>query len=85
MVSDLTPEERKSAKLPKGGALVTRVEDGPARDAGLQQGDVIRMFDRKQVQSVDDLKKLVDQAKGTVAALILRDGQPLFVAIRLDD
>ena len=85
VVSDLTPEERKSAKLPKGGALVTRVEDGPARDAGLQQGDVIRMFDRKQVQSVDDLKKLVDQAKGTVAALILRDGQPLFVAIRLDD
>jgi len=85
VVSDLTPEERKSAKLPKGGVVVTRVEDGPARDAGLQQGDVIRMFDRKQVQSVDDLKKLVDQAKGTVAALILRDGQPLFVAIRLDD
>jgi serine protease Do len=85
VVSDLTPEERKSAKLPKGGVVVTRVEDGPARDAGLQQGDVIRMFDRKQVQSADDLRSLVDKAKGTVAALILRDGQPLFVAIRLDD
>ena len=85
VVSDLTPEERKSAKLPKGGVVVTRVEDGPARDAGLQQGDVIRMFDRKQVQSADDLRSMVDKAKGTVAALILRDGQPLFVAIRLDD
>ena len=86
VVVDLTPEARKRAKLPVGGALITQVEDeGPAREAGLMRGDVIRMFDRKKVESAAHLRKLVKEAKGTVAALILRDGQPLFVAIRLND
>lgn len=85
VAEDLTPEARKRAKLAKGGALVTRVIDGPARDAGLQSGDVIRMFDRNKVQNAEHLKTLVENANGTVAALILRDGKPLFVAIRLND
>ena len=86
VVVDLTPEARKRAKLPEGGALITQVEEeGPAREAGLMRGDVIRMFDRKKVESAAHLRKLVKEAKGTVAALILRDGQPLFVAIRLND
>ena len=84
-VTDLTPEARKRAKLPKGGALVTEVDEGPAREAGLRPGDVIKMFDRQKVRDADHLRELVKQARGTVAALILRDGQPLFVAIRLGD
>ena len=84
-VTDLTPEARKRAKLPKGGALVTEVGEGPAREAGLRPGDVIKMFDRQKVRDADHLRELVKQAHGTVAALILRDGQPLFVAIRLGD
>ena len=84
-VTDLTPEARKRAKLPKGGALVTEMDEGPAREAGLRPGDVIKMFDRQKVRDADHLRELVKQARGTVAALILRDGQPLFVAIRLGD
>ena len=84
-VTDLTPEARKRAKLAKGGALVTEVDEGPAREAGLRPGDVIKMFDRQKVRDADHLRELVKQARGTVAALILRDGQPLFVAIRLGD
>ncbi len=85
VVTDLTPQMRKRAKLAHGGAVVTRVIDGPAREAGLQRGDVIRMFNQKKVRDAAHLKQLVAQAKGTVAALIVRDGQPLFVAIRLND
>ena len=85
VITDLTPQARKRSKLSKGGALVSRVVQGPAAEAGLQQGDVIRMFNRKKVQSADHLRKLVDEASGTVAVLILRDGKPLFVAVRLSD
>ncbi len=85
VVNDLTPQARKKSKLAKGGALITRVVDGPAREAGLQRGDVIRMFDRNKVQSAEHLRQLVAKAEGTVAVLILRDDQPLFVAIRLND
>ena len=82
-VSDLTPEVRKRAKLNSGGALVTRVLEGPGGDSGLQSGDVIRMFDREKVEGAEHLRQLTKKAEGTVAALILRDGQPLFVAVRL--
>ena len=85
VVHDLTPEARKKSRLAEGGALVTRVVEGPAREAGLQPGDVIRMFDRKKVKNAAHLKQLVKQAKGTVAVLILREGQPLFIALRLND
>lgn len=86
VIVDPTPEVRKRAKLSAGGALITQVDDeGPAREAGLMRGDVIRIFNRKRVESAAHLRKLVKKTKGTVAALILRDGQPLFIAIRLDD
>jgi serine protease Do len=85
VITDLSPRMRKRAKLAHGGAVVSRVIDGPAREAGLQRGDVIRMFNQKKVKNAAHLKQLIKQAKGTVAALILRDGQPLFVAIRLND
>ncbi len=84
VVTDLTPEARKKAKLAKGGAMVAQVDpQGPAQEAGLRQGDVIKMFDRQRVKDAAHLRSLVENANGTVAALILRDGQPLFVAIRL--
>ncbi len=83
-VSDLTPEARKQSKLTRGGALINRVMEGPGANSGLQKGDVIRMFNRKRVEGAEHLHELAQGATGTVAALILRDGQPLFVAIRLD-
>jgi len=83
--TDLTPKAREASKLAKGGALVTRINPGPGSEAGLEPGDVIRMFNRTEVLGASHLKELVAAADGTVAALVLREGQPLFVAIRLDD
>ncbi|RMG37710.1 MAG: DegQ family serine endoprotease [Gammaproteobacteria bacterium] len=84
VVTDLTPEARKKSKLASGGALVVRVEpQGPAQEAGMRQGDIIKTFDRQRVKNAAHLRSLVENASGTVAALILREGQPLFVAIRL--
>jgi len=83
-VTDLTPEAREVSKLASGGALVTRVDAGLGDEAGLERGDVIKMFNRTEVLSAEHLKELVAAAGGTVSALVLREGQPLFVAIRLD-
>jgi serine protease Do len=87
-VDELTPAARKLSGLAKGGALVTEVGQGIGAASGLQAGDVIKMFDRKTVTSPQQLRDLVasaEKARSTVAALILRDGDPMFVPMRLHD
>jgi serine protease Do len=58
------------------GALVTDVPDGPARNAGIQAGDVILNFDGDEV---DDTRSLVRRVGNTdvdktVRVVVLRDG-----------
>ena len=61
------------------------VAPGPARDAGIEQGDIIQMINNVRVNNVREfeaqLKKL---PKGrTTAVLILRDSGPMFLAMRV--
>ncbi|MCM2560800.1 Do family serine endopeptidase [Lutimaribacter sp. EGI FJ00015] len=58
------------------GAMVTDVPDGPAREAGVLQGDVILSFDGRDVE---DTRALVRQVGDTevgkaVRVVVLRDG-----------
>lgn len=58
------------------GAMVTDVPEGPAKEAGLQAGDVITMFDGNEVKDVRGLVRQVgntDVGK-TVRVIVLRDG-----------
>jgi len=86
-ISDLTPQARESSGLASGGALITAVGAGAGRSAGLQRGDVVKMFDRQTVRDAAHLKELIEQAqdKGTVAVLIMREGDPMFVPLRMHE
>ena len=59
-----------------GGVLVTTLEAGsPAASAGVREGDLIVGFDDEAVESLDDLHRLLTEARiGTSATLtLLRD------------
>jgi serine protease Do len=60
-VQEVTPELAKSFGLKeKKGALVAEVVSGsPAEKAGIEQGDVIVEFDRKEVTESKDLPRIV--------------------------
>jgi len=77
----LTEEERKQIEA-EGGLLVEQSE-GPAARAGVQAGDVILAFNNQPVKSVDQLRRLVDRSRGSVALLIQREGNKIYVPIRL--
>jgi len=67
------------------GALVTDVPDGPARDAGLKSGDIIKEFDGKVIDSTKTLVRVVaDSAVGkSVPVKIIRDGKELMKSVQL--
>ena len=62
-VQNLTEDMAKYFGLPdKNGVLVANVlENGPAQKAGLKEGDVIKEFDGKTINSVKDLIGLVSK------------------------
>jgi serine protease Do len=80
-VRPLTQEERKQIET-EGGLLVEQSE-GPAARAGVQAGDVILAFNNQPVKSVDQLRRLVDRSRGSIALLIQREGNKIYVPIRL--
>src|SRR5713226_9662696 len=80
-VRPLTQEERKQIET-EGGLLVEQSE-GPAARAGVQVGDVTLACNNQPVNSVDQLRRLVDRSRGSVALLIQREGNKIYVPIRL--
>ncbi len=76
-IQDVTPDVAEAMGLADArGALITDVPDGPAKDAGLQAGDVILSFDGVDVA---DTRGLVRQVGNTevgkaVRVLVHRDG-----------
>ncbi|HEU4928074.1 MAG TPA: trypsin-like peptidase domain-containing protein [Vicinamibacterales bacterium] len=70
------------------GVLVISLEqDGPARVAGVREGDIIVSFDAAPVSSLDDLHRtLTEERIGTFATIgLLRDQQRLDVSVRIAD
>jgi serine protease Do len=80
-VRPLTDEERKQIET-DGGLLVEQSEGAAAR-AGVQAGDVILAFNNQPLKSVDQLRRLVDKSRGSVALLIQREGNKIYVPIKL--
>jgi serine protease Do len=78
----LSPEEQRSAGT-TGGLLVERVQQGPAALAGLQRGDVLLAINGAQVKDLAQLQAAVAHAKKSIALLIQRDGDQIFVPVRL--
>jgi serine protease Do len=78
----LSPEEQRSAGI-NGGLLVERVQQGPAALAGLQRGDVLLAINGARVKDLAQLQAAVAHAKKSIALLIQRDGDQIFVPVRL--
>lgn len=76
-VQALTPEIAEQIKVPAGtkGVVVTDVDQSsPAADANLGQGVVIIAVNRQPVASVNDFKRLMNEAKGKAALLTVDVG-----------
>ena len=81
VVRPLSPEERKSRGI-DAGVVVDQV-DGPAAQAGIQPGDVILAFGNEKVENGEQLRKLVDKSKGSVAVLVRRDDATIYVPVKI--
>ncbi len=76
MLQNVTPELAKQYGVAEGtGALVGSVVDNsPAKEAGIQAGDVIIRIDGKNVTSPMDARKaIMEKAEGPVSVTVIRD------------
>jgi serine protease Do len=81
-VRPLTREEREQAGITSG--LVVEGAEGKAAQAGIQEGDVLLGVDGTPVESVAQLRKLVEGKQHKRAALLIQRGDArLFVPIAL--
>lgn len=83
-VRELTPDEREVSGL-SNGVIVESVLPGPARSAGVRDGDVILKAGGTQVRRIADLERtLQNTAPGKALPLLVhRAGTELFVALRM--
>ena len=86
-VTPLTPEVASRFRLPsdKQGLVVAGVDaNGPAADAGLQQGDLIEQANRQPVKSVEDLRAAIQNAGDRPLLLLVTRGDQgtIFVTVR---
>ena len=77
----LQPNEKKQIGVDTG--LVVAGASGPAALAGINQGDVLLSINGTPASNVEDVRAAVAKADKTVAVLIWRDGNKIFVPVRL--
>ncbi len=90
-LAPLTPDLRGQLNVPDGtdGAVVANVRpNSPADQAGIEQGDVVLGVNSTNVgspnQAATAIHKALEGNSGAVALRILRQGQPIYVAITPD-
>jgi serine protease Do len=88
-IQEVTPDLAKAFDLTKSaGALVSDVvENGPADQAGLKQGDVVTDFNGQPVNDPADLQRKVARSMvGAKAPLqIVRDGKPVTLTVTVGE
>jgi len=85
LVRKLTADERKKAQIVSGGAIVTGVDDGPGRDAGLLPDDILLTIAGNEIDGPERLAEVVKRLEPgrSVPMLVQRRGQPTFLAIEV--
>jgi serine protease Do len=63
--------------------LVVEKASGPAARAGIRPGDVVVAVNGKRLKTAEELRSATAKAKGTVALLVKRGDQSIFVPIEL--
>ncbi|NOC45072.1 Do family serine endopeptidase [Ruegeria sp. HKCCD7559] len=85
-IQDVTEDMAEAMGLEKpGGALISDVPDGPAKEAGLKAGDVILSFDGVEVEDTRGLVRQVGEAEvgKSVRVVVHRDGGTQTVLVTL--
>jgi serine protease Do len=77
----LEPSERRQSGIGQG--LVVEDADGAAASAGVEPGDVLLSVNGKPVSSVDQVRDLVGKASKSVALLIQRGSDRIFIPVRI--
>jgi serine protease Do len=82
-LSELTPEQRSRLKVDQG--LLVRKATGAAQRAGIQPGDVILAINDIPVKSLTAFEQQLARSKGgTVALLVKRGAETLYVPLKLE-
>ncbi|MBS0607887.1 MAG: DegQ family serine endoprotease [Comamonadaceae bacterium] len=79
----LQPDEAQAAGLEKGQGLLIENVRGPAAMAGVQSGDVLLAINGTPVKDVEQVRAAMAHAGKSVALLIERDGDKIFVPVQL--
>ena len=77
----LMPQEKHDAGVANG--LLIEDAGGPSALAGVQQGDVLVAVNGTPIDSIDQVRAIVAKAGKSVALLIARDGNKIFVPVRI--
>ena len=77
----LTPQEQQQVGV-QGGLLIGQVA-GPAAQAGVVPGDVLLSINNQPVGSMDNVQAAMAKAGKTVALLVMRGGDKIFVPVHL--
>ncbi|HTT38026.1 MAG TPA: DegQ family serine endoprotease [Burkholderiales bacterium] len=78
---ELTASERR--ELHTQGSLVVEDAAGEAAAAGIQPGDIVLAVNNTRVSTVKAFRAALQQARKTVALLIEREGDSLFIGLKL--
>jgi serine protease Do len=82
-VTELTKEQKGILKISNG--VLVEDASGPAARAGIQSGDVIVAVNNQEVNSADELARLLnDPARKNAALLVKRGDNAHYVSLRLD-
>jgi serine protease Do len=70
-----------------GGVQVMKIQEGAAYRAGIRQGDVIAKLNNNSFASLDEFNELVEDLPEdkAIPALIIRQGKPSFMVLKIDD
>ncbi|MBX3652912.1 MAG: Do family serine endopeptidase [Ramlibacter sp.] len=77
----LQPGEKRQAGVP--GGLLVEDASGAAASAGVEQGDVLLAINGTPVQSIDQVRAMVAKSGKSVALLIQRGDNKIFVPVNL--
>jgi serine protease Do len=84
-VVDLTDDELKDYELKNGGVRVEKIEQGDALNAGVRVGDIILMVKGQRIKNSAAFREITKNLEvgSSVALLVQRNGNPLFLALKI--
>lgn len=82
----LTDEEKEQTELTHGLRILS-VEEGPAKSAGIREGDVLQIINGEKVETLDDIKNIAKNlpADKFVSILVQRRQGPQFLAFKMPE